>query len=125
MIPTSKAGLRSALTLLGELFDPCARLPAFSAAHLLSPYHREPRGSGDPRPGRVVRGASAVYGEECPVHLRMVERGGNLDELRSFFNVDRHGWTLIRDIWSLRCGPGFALPIRIAKGELGAACSVR
>jgi hypothetical protein len=30
------------------------------------------------------------------------ERGGSLDDLRSFFNVDHHGWILIRAFWSPR-----------------------
>ena len=51
------------------------------------------------------------------------ERGGSLDELRSFFNVDHHGWTLIRAFLVAALRPGFPLPILIAKGEQGAGKS--
>ncbi len=51
------------------------------------------------------------------------ERGGSLDELRPFFNVDRHGWILIRAFLIAALRPGFPLPILVAKGEQGAGKS--
>ena len=51
------------------------------------------------------------------------ERGGSLEELRSFFNVDHHGWTLIRAFLVAALRPGFPLPILVAKGEQGAGKS--
>jgi len=51
------------------------------------------------------------------------ERGGSLDELRPFFNVDHHGWILIRAFLVAALRPGFPLPILVAKGEQGAGKS--
>jgi hypothetical protein len=51
------------------------------------------------------------------------ERGGSLEELRSFFNVDHHGWILIRAFLVAALRPGFPLPILVAKGEQGAGKS--
>src|SRR6202045_3354353 len=51
------------------------------------------------------------------------ERGGSLEDLRPFFNVDHHGWTLIRAFLVAALRPGFPLPILIAKGEQGAGKS--
>ena len=51
------------------------------------------------------------------------ERGGSLEELRSFFNVDHHGWILIRSFLVAALRPGFPLPILVAKGEQGAGKS--
>ena len=51
------------------------------------------------------------------------ERGGSLEELRPFFNVDRHGWILIRAFLVAALRPGFSLPILVAKGEQGAGKS--
>src|SRR5579872_7133163 len=51
------------------------------------------------------------------------ERGGSLEELRPFFNVDRHGWILIRAFLVAALRPGFPLPILVAKGEQGAGKS--
>jgi hypothetical protein len=51
------------------------------------------------------------------------ERGGSLDELRPFFNVDRHGWILIRAFLVGALRPGFPLPILVAKGEQGSGKS--
>src|ERR1700736_6375388 len=51
------------------------------------------------------------------------ERGGSLEELRPFFNVDHHGWTLIRAFLAAALRPGFLLPILVAKGEQGAGKS--
>ena len=51
------------------------------------------------------------------------ERGGSLKELRPFFNVDHHGWTLIRAFLVAALRPGFPLPILVAKGEQGAGKS--
>jgi hypothetical protein len=51
------------------------------------------------------------------------EHGGSLEELRLFFNVDRHGWILIRAFLVAALRPGFSLPILVAKGEQGAGKS--
>jgi hypothetical protein len=51
------------------------------------------------------------------------ERSGSLDELRPFFNVDDHGWILIRAFLVAALRPGFPLPILVAKGEQGAGKS--
>ena len=64
---------------------------------------RRPRGSAEPLPEP--------------------ERGGSLEELRPFFNVDHHGWILIRSFLVGALRPGFPLPILVAKGEQGAGKS--
>src|SRR5579864_1813853 len=51
------------------------------------------------------------------------ERDGSLEELRPFFNVDHHGWILIRAFLVAALRPGFSLPILVAKGEQGAGKS--
>ena len=51
------------------------------------------------------------------------ERGGSLEELRRFLNVDHHGWTLIRAFLVAALRPGFPFPILVAKGEQGAGKS--
>ena len=51
------------------------------------------------------------------------ERGGSLEELRPFFNVDHYGWILIRAFLVAALRPGFPLPILVAKGEQGAGKS--
>ena len=51
------------------------------------------------------------------------EPGGSLNELRPFFNVDHHGWVLIRAFLVAALRPGFPLPILVAKGEQGAGKS--
>src|SRR5271155_4809335 len=51
------------------------------------------------------------------------ERGGSLDGLRPFFNVDHYGWILIRLFLVAALRPGFPLPILVAKGEQGAGKS--
>jgi hypothetical protein len=51
------------------------------------------------------------------------ERGGSLEELRPFFNVDRHGWILIKAFLVAALRPGLPLPILVAKGEQGAGKS--
>ena len=50
-------------------------------------------------------------------------RGGSLEDLRPFFNVDHHGWILIRAFLVASLRPGFPLPILVAKGEQGAGKS--
>jgi len=56
------------------------------------------------------------------------ERGGNLEELRRFLNVDRQGWILIKAFLVGALRPGVPCAILIAKGEQGAgkttACRV-
>jgi len=51
------------------------------------------------------------------------ERGGSLEELRPFFSVDDHGWTLIRAFLVAALRPGLPCPILVAKGEQGAGKS--
>jgi hypothetical protein len=51
------------------------------------------------------------------------ERGGSLEDLRPFFNVDHYGWILIRAFLVAALRPGFPLPILVAKGEQGAGKS--
>ena len=51
------------------------------------------------------------------------ERGGSLDELRPFLNVDHQGWTLISGFLVAALRPGFPYPILVAKGEQGAGKS--
>jgi len=51
------------------------------------------------------------------------ERGGGLEELRPFFNVDHDGWILIRAFLVAALRPGFSLAILVAKGEQGAGKS--
>jgi hypothetical protein len=51
------------------------------------------------------------------------ERGGSLEELRPFFNVDHYGWILIRAFLVAALRPGFPVPILVAKGEQGAGKS--
>ena len=48
------------------------------------------------------------------------ERGGNLDELRRFLNVDHQGWTLIKAFLVAALRPSVPCPILVAKGEQGA-----
>ncbi|MGA7871173.1 MAG: hypothetical protein WCA22_09770 [Candidatus Binatus sp.] len=48
------------------------------------------------------------------------ERGGAVDELRRFLNVDQQGWTLIKAFLVAALRPGVPCPILIAKGEQGA-----
>jgi hypothetical protein len=48
------------------------------------------------------------------------ERGGGLDELRRFLNVDHQGWTLIKAFLVAALRPSVPCPILIAKGEQGA-----
>jgi hypothetical protein len=54
--------------------------------------------------------------------------GGSLEELRPFFNVDDHGWILIRAFLVAALRPGLPLTILVARGEQGArestACRV-
>ena len=51
------------------------------------------------------------------------ERGGSLNELRRFLNVDDQGWTLIRSFLVATLRPGLPCPILVAKGEQGAGKS--
>ena len=51
------------------------------------------------------------------------ERGGSLEELRPFFNVDYHGWTLIRAFLVATLRPGLPCPILVLKGEQGSGKS--
>ena len=51
------------------------------------------------------------------------QRGGSLEELRRFLNVDVDGWTLIRAFLVSALRPGLPCPILVAKGEQGAGKS--
>ena len=133
--------------------------------------------TGESPGGQAIRGALELFearalfdGEECPVHVRVAERGGrlyldlcdspwraveidpqgwrvvdlpeakfrrtrgsqplpeperggSLEELRPFFSVDHHGWTLIRAFLVAALRPGLPCPILVAKGEQGAGKS--
>ncbi len=48
------------------------------------------------------------------------ERGGGIDELRRFLNVDHQGWTLIKAFLVAALRPRVPCPILVAKGEQGA-----
>jgi hypothetical protein len=48
------------------------------------------------------------------------ERGGGLNELRRFLNIDHQGWTLIKAFLVAALRPGVPCPILVAKGEQGA-----
>ena len=48
------------------------------------------------------------------------ERGGGLDELRRFLNVDHQGWTLIKTFLVAALRPNVPCPILVVKGEQGA-----
>ncbi|MGO9603978.1 MAG: hypothetical protein ACLQAT_11355 [Candidatus Binataceae bacterium] len=48
------------------------------------------------------------------------ERGGGLDELRRFLNVDHQGWILIKAFLVAALRPSVPCPILVAKGEQGA-----
>jgi energy-coupling factor transporter ATP-binding protein EcfA2 len=47
------------------------------------------------------------------------ERGGSLEELRRFLNVDDQGWILIKAFLVAALRPGVPCPILVAKGEQG------
>jgi hypothetical protein len=51
------------------------------------------------------------------------ERGGSLEELRRFLNVDDQGWTLIQAFLVAALRPGLPCPILVLKGEQGAGKS--
>jgi hypothetical protein len=51
------------------------------------------------------------------------QRGGSLEELRSFFNVDNEGWVLIRAFLVSALRPALPCPILVAKGEQGSGKS--
>jgi len=55
--------------------------------------------------------------------LPVPERGGDLDELRRFLNVDHQGWILIKSFLVAALRPGLPCPILVAKGEQGAGKS--
>jgi hypothetical protein len=133
--------------------------------------------TGESPGGQAVRAAMELFearalfdGAECPVHLRVAERGGklyldlcdrswraveidsqgwrvvdqpgakfrrtrgsqalpeperggSLEELRPFFSIDHHGWTLIRAFLVAALRPGLPCPILVVKGEQGAGKS--
>ena len=51
------------------------------------------------------------------------ERGGSLEQLRRFFNVDSEGWALIKAFLVSALKPAMPYPILVAKGEQGAGKS--
>ena len=51
------------------------------------------------------------------------QRGCSLEELRSFLNVDYHGWTLIRAFLVAALRPDLPCPILVLKGEQGSGKS--
>ena len=50
-------------------------------------------------------------------------RGGGIEELRSFLNVDSNGWVLIKAFLVSALRPSLPCPILVAKGEQGAGKS--
>ncbi|MBL8860696.1 MAG: hypothetical protein JNK02_01690 [Planctomycetes bacterium] len=50
-------------------------------------------------------------------------RGGTIDELRGFLNVDASGWVLVRGFALMLLSPSGPFPILIANGEQGSAKS--
>jgi hypothetical protein len=52
--------------------------------------------------------------------LPVPERGGIVNELRRFLNVDHQGWTLIKAFLVAALRPNVPCPILVAKGEQGA-----
>ena len=86
------------------------------------------------RPGARSRsiaraGASSIVqrpsfaAHEAASRLPEPERGGSLEELRSFLNVDNDGWILITAFLVSALRPGLPCPILVAKGEQGAGKS--
>ena len=71
----------------------------------------------------VDRPSARFYRTRGSQPLPEPERGGRLDELRPFFNVDRHGWTLIRAFLVATLRPSLPCPILVIKGEQGAGKS--
>ena len=55
--------------------------------------------------------------------LPEAQRGGCLDDLRSFLNIDDDGWVLIKAFLVSAMRPGLPCPILVAKGEQGAGKS--
>ena len=55
--------------------------------------------------------------------LPVPERGGNIEELRPFLNVDHDGWVLIKAFLVAALKPAMPYPILVAKGEQGAGKS--
>ena len=51
------------------------------------------------------------------------QRGGSLEELRTFLNIDSEGWTLIKAFLVSALRPALPCPILVAKGEQGAGKS--
>ena len=83
----------------------------------------------DPQGWRIVDRAPAKFRRARGSQpLPEPERGGTLDELRRFFNVDHQGWVLIRAFLVAALRPGVPCPILIAKGEQGtgksSACKI-
>jgi hypothetical protein len=71
----------------------------------------------------VDRPSARFYRTRGSQPLPEPERGGRLEELRPFFNVDRHGWTLIRAFLVATLRPSVPCPILVIKGEQGAGKS--
>jgi len=71
----------------------------------------------------VERPAPRFHRTRGSQSLPVPERGGNLDELRRFLNVDRQGWVLIQAFLVAALRPGVPCPLLIAKGEQGAGKS--
>lgn len=67
-------------------------------------------------PARLVRRSGMLA-------LPRPERGGSIDELRSFVNLDEQGWILVRGFALMLLSPTGPFPILIANGEQGSAKS--
>jgi hypothetical protein len=68
----------------------------------------------------VARPQPRFYRTRGSQPLPAPERGGGLEELRRFLNVDQQGWTLIKSFLVAALRPGVPCPILVAKGEQGA-----
>jgi hypothetical protein len=72
----------------------------------------------DPEGWRIVDRAPARFRRSRGSRpLPEPERGGNLEELKGFLNVDYEGWTLIKAFLVSALRPALPYPILIVKGE--------
>ncbi len=71
----------------------------------------------------VERSAPRFHRSRGSQPLPEPQRGGNLEELRGFFNIDSDSWTLIKAFLVSALRPSLPCPILVAKGEQGAGKS--
>ncbi len=74
---------------------------------------------------RVVEGSprSSSAAPRGSQPLPVPQRGGSIEELRPFLNVDHDGWVLIKAFLVAALKPAMPYPILVAKGEQGAGKS--